>query len=341
MKLLKSKKLNLPQVFFITEKSEVKDVPIGVPFIFGDKSSEKYLIRVLEYEILYQEAIKTGFPFDFKKILKDNGYEDLTDFGYSHPLYMDFVTEKMIEDYETEDETEFKTLRENCGTLKKYIKDSAVYVDIKKLKELNVFPLWLDKIEDAINTNIHNFAVFNNNMYNKKLEGMYGGLELTSPNRNLIIIDISGSIPKGVSSTCLALAKNLSESFYADILITGSKSTLYLYEEVHTLDIDTIYEENGMDNDQAWFKKLVTQEEKNYKTVIAFGDNHSPCMAWDNKFNIRTRGISREDGQKMCKWKIEKLISFHTSSTSHIAGYADWFIPKETEHIADWVKYLN
>jgi hypothetical protein len=56
MKLLKSKKLNLPQVFFITEKSEVKDVPIGVPFIFGDKSSEKYLIRVLEYEILYQEA---------------------------------------------------------------------------------------------------------------------------------------------------------------------------------------------------------------------------------------------------------------------------------------------
>lgn len=340
MKKLESKKLTLPTVYFITDRSEVKDIPIGVPFIFGDSSMEDYLVRILEYEVLYQMATKSGYPFNFKKILKDNGYTDIQDFHFYHPAYMDIATEGMIKDSAEDKLEDLKTITESAGMFKEYVKDSAVYVDIQKLKDLNVFPVWLDKIEEAITTNIHNFAVFNNNMYNKKLEGMYGSLELTSPNRNLIIIDISGSIPKGVSSTTLALAKNLSETFYADLLITGSKSTLYPYELIHTLNIDTIYEENGMDNDQVWFKKLVSSEEKHYQTAIVFGDNHTPSHNWNNNFNRDSVHISREDGKKICKWKIDKLISFHTSSTTEIAGYADWFTPKTTEHISDWVKYL-
>jgi hypothetical protein len=184
-------------------------------------------------------------------------------------------------------------------------------------------------------------------MYNKKLEGMYGALDLVSPDRNVIIIDISGSIPKAVSSTCLALAKNLAETFYADILITGSKSTLYLYENMSDLNIDTIYEENGMDNDQVYFRKLLTSERRKYKTAIVFGDNHNPGWAWGNSYNRGCGSISREDGQAMCEWEIGKVISFHTSNKStsrydsEIAGYAEWFTPEETEHIDDWVKYLK
>ena len=275
MKLLQSKKFKLPQIFFITERTEIKEIPIGVPFIFGDEASEPYLVRILEYEVLYQEAIASGYPFDFKQILKDNGYLDLQDWYYDHPVYMEYTTEGISTDVVEED---LKSLKGNTGKFKQFIKDSAVYVDMEKLKNLNVFPVWLDSIEKAVHTNIHNFAVYNNNMYNKKLEGMYGAIDLVSPNRNLIIIDISGSIPKGVSSTCLALAKNLASSFYADILITGSKSTLYAYEEMHNLDIETIYDENGMDNDQTYFKNLVSSEKRVYKTAIVFGDNHSPSM---------------------------------------------------------------
>ena len=220
------------------------------------------------------------------------------------------------------------------------MKDAAVYVDVKKIKDLNIFPVWLEKFEDAVYQNIHNFATFNNNMYNKKLEGMYGGLELTAPNRNLIIIDISGSIPRGVSATCLALAKNLSETFFADLLITGSKSTLYQYEEINELDIDRIYDENEMDNDQVYFKKLVTESVRHYETAIVFGDNHSPCYAWSNSYNKDTKSISKADGKKLNQWKIKKLISFHVGSSEHTAGYADWFSPEKVEKIADWVKYL-
>jgi hypothetical protein len=338
MKLLESKKFKLPQVFYVTKRERIKEVPIGVPFIFGDARHESTIVRILEYEVLYQEAIKSGFPFNFRQILKDNGYEGLEDLPYHHPIYMEYTSEGIGEDVELKD---LKSLKGHSAKFKSFIKDSSVYVDVAKLKHLNVFPVWLESIEKAVHTNIHNFAVYNNNMYNKKLEGMYGSLDLVSPDKNLIIIDISGSIPRGVSSTCLALAKNLASSFYADILITGSKSTVYPYELLTELNIDTIYDENGMDNDQAWFKKLVTTDERTYKTAIVFGDNHSPCYSWSNDYNTGTRCISREDGKKLCKWKIDKLISFHTDGTSNTAGYADWFEPKEVEKIAGWVKYLN
>jgi hypothetical protein len=49
--------------------------------------------------------------------------------------------------------------------------------------------------------------------------------------------------------------KNLAENFFADILITGSKTTLYDYAELDKLNIDTIYQENGTDNDQIFFIK--------------------------------------------------------------------------------------
>lgn len=345
MKLLESGKFTLPRVYFVTDRTEVKELPVGVPFIYGDPSIEQELIRVLEYEVLYQEAIKSGFPFNFRKILKDNGYLDIQEFGYSHPTYLEYTTIGMIDPDFDIDVTKFKELKSDIPGFKRFIKDSVAYVDIDKLKKLNVFPVWLDTIETAVHTNIHNFAVFNNNMYNKKLEGMFGSLDLVSPNKNLIIIDISGSIPKAVSSTCLTLSKSLAETFYADLMITGSKSTLYAYECLHELNIETIYEENGMDNDQAHFRKLVTSDKKHYKTAIVFGDNHSPSYPWSNEFNRDNKSISREDGQKMCEWSIDKLISFHTQKDNgrerQIAGYADWFQPKETQHIKDWVKYLN
>ena len=339
MKLLESKRVQLPKIFFVTELSKIKLIPKGVPFIYGDKDDEEYLVRVLEYEVLYQSAVKSGYPFDFKQILKENGY-DVIEFGFNSSIYREYAKSGL--DFEKgiclDDLEEIKN---PYNYLKDYVKDCSAYVDIEVLKSLNVFPVWLADIEKAINTNIHNFAVFNNNMYNKKLEGMYGGLELTSPKRNLLIVDISSSIPRAVSSTLLVLAKNLSENFYADILITGSKSTLYIYEEIYKLNIKTIYDENGMGNDQSHFRKLVTEEVKDYQTAIVFGDDDSPCYAWNNMYNAGTEIISREDGKKLCKWKIGTLMSFHKSTNERNAGYADWFTPEETQYVSNWVKYLN
>ena len=70
----------------------------------------------------------------------------------------------------------------------------------------------------------------------------------------------------------------------------------------------------------------------------------------DNTFNIikqiselpiiKTVETIEEEGKKFNKWKIDKLISFHTSSVTKEAAYADWFSPKEIERISGWVTYL-
>ena len=83
MELLQSKHgINIPKVFFITTKEERKEIPIGVPFIFGDEKVKDNIIRILEYEVLFQNAMRSGYPFKFKQILNDNGFTDLIDWDY-------------------------------------------------------------------------------------------------------------------------------------------------------------------------------------------------------------------------------------------------------------------
>jgi len=339
IKLLESKIVTLPKVYFITDRQEIKKIPIGIPYIYGDESVEKHLIRILEYEVLYQSAKRSGYKFNFRKILEEKGFKDLEKFHFERPVYMDYVTEGNIND--DPECKELKSLKEQQLELKDYIRDSSVYVDIEKLKNLKVFPIWLDTVEKSISTNIHNYSLYNPNMYNKKLDGMYGGIVLSNPKRNLFNIDISGSIPKGASSNTLAMVKNMAESFYADVLITGSKTTLYPYELLHELNIETIYTENGMGNDQTWFRRLVSSEVREYNTVIVFGDNHHPGYPWSNEYNSENKSISDEDGKKLCKWRVDKIISFHTTSNTELAGYARWFDTKNIEYIKDWVKYLE
>lgn len=83
MELLTSKRFKLPVLYFITDREEIKKVPVGVPFIFGDENIKPQIIQILEFEILYQKALSTGLPFDFKKILLDAGYKDLKNFWYT------------------------------------------------------------------------------------------------------------------------------------------------------------------------------------------------------------------------------------------------------------------
>lgn len=332
MKLLTSKKMNLPKVFFITDREEIKDIPIGIPFLYGDKNSEPYLVRILEYEVIYAQAVSTGYPFNFRLLLKEAGFKQITKFDWQNTTYMDYNTEGA---YERSANVTSSNILDN-KSFKKYVEDSTVYVDVSKLKDLHIFPTWMANIEDAVSTNIHNFAVFNSNMYNKKLEGMYGGLELTPPNRNLINMDWSSSIPKAVATTTATLAKYMAETFYCDLLITAHSTILVPYEEIHNMDMEDLYNRYNGNQECVQYRKLITEEAKHYKTCIIFGDNHSVCGSWGDQ-----KSISKEDGKKLCNWKIDKLICFHTTSDRLIPGYADWFSPKDIEHTKDWLKYLN
>jgi len=203
-----------------------------------------------------------------------------------------------------------------------------------------VIPTWFGDIEEAVKENILNSITYNPNLYNKKLDLCAGAVDLTTPEKNLIIIDISGSIPRSISEAVLLLSKTMSTQFFADLIITGSKSTLYDYSEVDALDVKKVYEENGMDNDQVYFRDIVKQYRK-YNTVIIFGDNHSPCMSWRNTYNLKTKDILPKDGQEICKFEVKTIYSFHTTSNKRLAGYGDWFSPSKVVHQENWVSYLR
>lgn len=332
MKLLQSRKFKLPVVYFITDRGDIKKLPIGVPFIYGDKSIEESLIRLLEYEILYQSALKTGYPFNFKKLLKDEGYNDLIDWGYQITPLLDYNTD---ENYNINSSTTLQYL-DNQDIFKKFVKDSSVVVDIQKLKNLKIFPVWMDNVEKAITVNINNFAVYNPLMYNKKLDGMYGALELSSPQKNLLVIDISSSIPKAIGTTFATMSKHLAESFYCDIIFTGRDTIFIPYEEIYKMDIEEIYNIYGNNQECKEFRKIITRDLKKYNTCIVMGDNHSVCDKWGGE-----KKISKKDGQKLNKFEINHLICFHTTQEDTVPGFADWFTPNTVEHIKNWKKYLN
>lgn len=333
--LISNKGIPLPKLFFITDREEIRTLPKGIPFIYGSEKSKEGIVQMLEYEVLYLSAVKSGFPFDFKRILEDNGFSDLETFSHGSTTYGNILESGTIE---FQDVT-VVSKQESKGLFKKYVKDVSAYVDMSILKGLNVFPVWVTDVEEAVKTNLMNFATIDSNLYNKKLEGMYGSVTLESPPKNLLVVDISSSIPRAVSTTCLLVAKNFAESFYADLIITGSHSTLYEYEDIADLDVHSLYETNGMSNEQRDFKNILHADERKYGTAIVFGDNDNPGAfgSWQDG------AISDKDGKDLCKWKIDKLISLHTDGVRELAGYSRWFTVPESDvtRIADWVKYLT
>lgn len=338
MELLKSKKFELPKLYFIDDREKIKDIPIGVPFIYGNRQDKYRIIRMLEYEVIWNAAVKSGFPFNFKKLLHEAGFRNVKFHSFCENIYMDHKNEGVY-DVKSLETTKNQIYEGGSPDLfNEFVEDCSALVDINKLKELKVFPIWLEDIEKAIETNVHNFAVYNPYMYNKRLDGMYGAIDMSSPERNLLVIDISASIPRAVGTTLLTLAKHLTETFYADLMVTGSETHLFPYEELQGLDIEGMYDEFGQGNESDMYRKLVTGETRKYATAIVFGDNHSPCDGWTHSSRV---DIGRDDAKKMCTWSVERMISLHTKSSFIRAGYGDFFDVKEVQHIADWVKYIK
>ena len=361
MKKLTSKRgIPIPRLYFVTDVSEISAIPKGVPYFYGAPHIEDALIEILEYEVLFQKAVSSGLPLNFEAILEREGFKGI---NHSSKKGLEIFTNIGLEENKSVQQNQLKN---NKKEFSRVIQGNNFYVDIGLIKSLNIFPTWMTVLEEAISTNIHKFATFDTNMYNKKLEGMYGGIKLNSPNRNLIIIDISSSIPTSISKTILILAQNMALAFYADLMITGSKTTFYEFERIGELDIRRVYEENGMGNDQTNYLKLITESEKKYASLIVFGDEDYPGQEWSNCYQDhgKVRLIGFEEGRKLNKWKSDQIVNFHVDEgrdnryvtsekgyreystnkiiENRVAGYGVWFEKdgNEVVHIKNWVRDL-
>lgn len=330
MQILQSKKMSIPIIYLIENESELNSLPLGIPFIRGDNKYYNDYVKLLEFEILLKSAIKSGLPFNWEKILRENGYRDL----------YKTVASSFICEYST-DESKIsidKTLEkvEASKTISDFIEDISYQVDIETLKNLRVIPTWFSStIEEAVKTNILNSIVWNPALYNKKLDNTSGSVTLSTPDRNLIIIDISSSIPKSIAKATLLLAKTMTTQFFADLIITGARSGLFDYTEIDGLDVNQIYTDYGQNNECKDFRAIVSQH-RQYDNVIVFGDNHTPLDNWG-----REQKISFKQAYDVCNFRINKIYSFHTTNNDKLAGYAEMFNCSNVEYIKNWVKYLN
>lgn len=332
MKRLISPKINLPVMYLLEDSKELEDLPLGIPFIIGNEDALPYIIKYLEYTLLYRSAMATGLAFNWSNELAKLGY------GNTSKPDSDFKLipfDYMLNLGEPIELGNISTVEEFDLDIENYLTDGYL-VSFDKLTELNVTPSWLSNLTDSIKTNVLEAVNFNPNLYSKKLGVMSGYSEIVGSDRNLGILDFSGSIPISIITTTAILAKLMSKTFYADIMITGSVTKLFKYEELDRIDLLAEAKAIGRNNDQAHYKKLVSVPMV-YNTVFSFGDNDCPGHNWKSG----DKEISDKEGKKICNWKINKVISLHTKSNTTQTGYTRWFEPKEIEYVKDWLVSLN
>lgn len=305
-----SKRVELPPIFLIENEEDFKQLPKGLPYIIGNKDELEFVTLFLEFQVLLRSCNKTGIPVKWLDCLKKIGY------GTNIREY----TLQSGGVYGAGDNGNYAIKVDD------FIEDQYL-VDFDKLSDLKILPVWLEDLKASIETNIIDEVMFDPTGFNKQLGMNIGSAGVKHNLKNLLILDISSSMPRGVVLTITNLAKLMSKKFYADVILTGRKSYLIDYEDVPNTDIVGAVNSYGGGNEGDMYKEIIKQN-KEYSTAISFGDNDCP-------------GIYK--GDESVGFKVHTLYSLHTegNKTNNITGYAECFDPKETHIVKDWISTIN
>ena len=163
--------------------------------------------------------------------------------------------------------------------LEAHIADQASQINILNLINMNSFPQFIGEITDAIKSNIGRQLYWQDG-YNKKRNMCCGNYHRACEPLNLIILDISNSIPRGISATMLTLLETLRSVVVADVIVTGSKSYYYPWgEQLPTAQ--WLRDNIGLGNESSMFNNILKEKlaYKRYDHLISFGDNDQPFIS--------------------------------------------------------------
>ena len=198
--------------------------------------------------------------------------------------------------------------------LDEYVGDQSARVNIEELQALNLLPTFLSDITDSIKRNLYGYDWTEG--YNKKRGIPLGNFNAIRERKNLMILDISGSIPRGISATMLTLIDTLRTQANADLIITGSTSLFYGTGEPLPTP-QWIRDHCGYGNEAKQFYDILAKHVlgQEYGNVIAFGDEDCP------EYYGRYYGEGKMPD--MSGTKVGKLWSYHTRQNK-TPGYARW-----------------
>lgn len=198
-----------------------------------------------------------------------------------------------------------------------YVGDLSSYVNLDVLQEFKLMPKFIGDIMDCIKTNMVSGTMWSEG-YNKKRGATIGNYDRSGQLRNLIIVDVSASIPVGISATMLTLVDTLRTQVHADLIITGGKSRFYAYED-ELPDPQVIRNTIPRSNEGVEFAGILKDHilGNHYGHVISFGDNDNPAIA------LKYERGQHEKMPGMAGTKVEHVHHYHTNLRTQ-TGYAAW-----------------
>ena len=216
-----------------------------------------------------------------------------------------------------------------------YVGDISSQVDIEVLKQLKLLPEFVGEITDIIRKNL-SASMYWTEGYNKKLGATLGNFKHRTTLPNLLIIDISWSIPDGIAATMLMLADTLRTECNAELIITSARSGYYpLGAELPKPQ--TLRNYYGRSNESAEFMAILDKyvAGREWGHVISFGDNDNPGMFYY---------YSADERPDMSGTVVHEVHHFHTGSLRQ-TGYARWVkevCPDAEQHYdTSWCKVVK
>lgn len=217
-----------------------------------------------------------------------------------------------------------------------YVGDMSSYINLEVLQRLQLMPAFIGDILDCVKLNIGSGMRWREG-YNKRLGMTVGNFDSKGQLPNLIILDVSASIPRGISATMISLIDTLRTQLSADLIITALSSRFYPNGSVlpSPQEIRDIF---GYGNESQQFFEILEHHiaGKKYGHVFSFGDNDSPNYAWLGY-------AQRYDMSSLIGTSVEYVHHYHTRAKVK-TGYAKWCHmlankPK-TEYCTDWCKVI-
>lgn len=222
-----------------------------------------------------------------------------------------------------------------------YIGDMSSYVNIEMLQRLRLMPAFLGNILDCVKLNIGS-GLYWREGYNKRLGIPVGRFNSSGQLPNLIILDVSGSIPRGISATMISLVDTLRTQLSADLIITSSHSRFYpMGSELPKPQ--RIRDMFGYGNEASDFFGILAKNicGRHYGHVFSFGDND--CPEYYKIYGDR-------EMPSLAGTIVEHVHHYHTGThlcgeTKVKTGYAKWChmlsnTPAE-EYDTSWCKVIR
>lgn len=197
--------------------------------------------------------------------------------------------------------------------------DEASHVNIEQLQALGLLPKFMDDIADSIRMNLEDRMRWRE-CWNKRLGAAVGDASYGMEKPNLIILDISNSIPEGISATMIQLIETLRDRASADLIVTGSTSMFWAADE-ELPSPEWIRGHIARCNESEQFIHILRTriQGRHLGNVISFGDYDAPYYQWHRAVHeARYREETLLPGTT-----VDRVVNYHTYAKDW-TGYAAW-----------------